>query len=99
LGQHVICPICNRAIREYDFDGGDLHEALITRGDVSGHKYQHLIYSAFNCVVVHHSCHMQIAGHGGDEVFEKCARYLVEHEGFDLVHEWLIGMMDAFPIV
>jgi hypothetical protein len=75
-----------------------MHEALLTRRDVTGFN-QELIYSPFNCVLLHRECHMQIAGHGGPEVFEKCARHLVLWEGYPVVRGWLQNIAHVFPIV
>jgi hypothetical protein len=77
-----------------------MHEALITRRDVAQHPQQEWIYHPCNCVIVHQiPCHMQIAGHGGPVVFEKCARYLVAWEGYPDVCGWLNSIAEVFPVV
>ncbi len=93
IGLTPACPICGQAILK----DADLHEALLTRGDTAGHARQELIFSAYNCVVVHHRCHMQIIGHGWDENFQKCARNLAQWEGYDAVRDWLQSMKEHFP--
>ena len=91
------CPLCLKILRITD--SADLHEALITRGDVRGSPYREQIFTAENCVLVHHICHMGIAGRGGNETFEKCARYLVKWEGLEAVCDWLTQMTAVFPSV
>ncbi len=95
IGRCAICPLCGKPILSYE--AVDLHEALITRGDVARQVNQSLIYHRCNCVVVHHICHMQIAGHGGDIGFEKCARQIVAFERRQAVHAWLMAMQQYFP--
>jgi hypothetical protein len=80
-----------------------MHEALISKGQVNGHPEQDKINSQFNCVLRHHACpngkDFHSGGIGGDITFEKCARQLVEFEGFMEVRCWLFGMQHVFPTV
>lgn len=84
-----ICPICNH------FGGNmDMHEVLITRGDLSGSPIQQAIMTAENCVLVHHEdCHHNAATTEGQA---QCVRHLISYEGYDNIRNWLIrldGMM------
>ncbi len=95
IGLAPWCPICRIPIVK----AGDLHEALLTRKDCQG-RNQRLIYSPYNCVLRHHVCpdgQYHTAGHGGDEVFERCARQIVAFEGLDKVRRWLDEMMQVCP--
>ncbi len=83
-GWAPVCPLCRKRLER----PGDLHEALISRGKAEGPN-QDRIYTRYNCVEVHHACHMGIVGVGGPITFERCARYLVEKEGRENVEEWL----------
>lgn len=81
------------------WDRMDIHEALITKHDVEreSENVQQYINHPANCVLVHHSCHMRILGHGGDRAFEKCARQLI---GFkEPVQEFLTAMKEYVPDV
>jgi hypothetical protein len=76
----------------------DKHEPLLTRGDVEKvPEWKWLIFHPCNTVLVHHKCHMSIIGHGGKDVFEKCARQLVEYEGYENVRAFLVAMLDYYP--
>lgn len=90
-GVNPICAICDQPI----LDDPDMHEALITRADVEKMKDKDWIMHRCNCVLLHHSCHMKIIGHGGDEWFKKCAIHLVEVEGIDSVVDWFMTMAET----
>lgn len=95
--KYPICPYCNKPLVE----PGDLHEGLISRGQVRGHTEVGQIFSRYNCVERHHDspdC-KHTGGIGGDEAFELCARYLAEWEGEDSVRAWLTDMSVVFPSV
>ena len=77
----------------------EMHEALISRGAVSGHPLQDRIMSRYNCVLLCSACHRNIIGLGGDVTFEKLARHLVEFEGYSHIRNWLFTMTDVFPTV
>ena len=81
------CPICLKLIPISEIP--PMHEALITRGDVQGHPLADRIMNRYNCVLPHNRCHERIIGHGGDKVFEACARHLVLKESYYGVHSWL----------
>lgn len=76
-----------------------MHEALISRGDVQGSSKdkQALIFDRRNMVLVHSNCHKP--GTAGDEIWEKCLRHLVQHEGLDAIREYLLMMKDNFKII
>ncbi len=89
------CPICGQPLR----GAFDLHEALITRGDTAGSYCQEFIYTPCNVVLRHHICpegQYHTAGHGGDHIFEKCARQIVAFEGRQAVRDWLVEMEQYF---
>ncbi len=81
IGLAPECPICGQPMFRARMN---LHEALLTRADVIRGPYQNLIYCPANCVLRHHVCpdgQYHTAGHGGDDIFEKCARQIVAFEG------------------
>lgn len=82
-------------------DPGDLHEALISKGQVLGNENINLIYSRYNCVERHHASQgcVHAGGIGGDEAFGKAARYLAQWESEDSVRRWLEEMKVVFPQV
>ena len=70
----------------------DMHEVLITRGDLSGSPVQYAIMVAENCVLVHHEdCHHNAATTEGQA---QCVRHLISYEGYDNIRNWLIEMDD-----
>lgn len=97
----VVCPICGEKIQSI----GDMHEALISRGDVQGapDNVKQMIFSRYNCIHRHNQCptggHFHAPGIGGSETFEKCARALVEYEGYEGIYEWLVEMANVLPKV
>jgi hypothetical protein len=97
--RHLICPICDQFI----YGAFDLHEALISKGQVNGHPRQDLINSVYNCVARHNVCPNNLGSHtggiGGNKIFEKCARNIVKWEGITNVRQWLSFMQTVFPIV
>ncbi len=92
IGRFPICPVCDRPITH----DGDLHEALITRGDAIS-SCQEEIFSPYNCVLLHHRCHMEFVGHGGEAILGKCVRHLVRWEGYEAVLAWLKQMRQVAP--
>jgi hypothetical protein len=98
VGVLSICPFCGEAVT---LENADMHEAMITKGHVRGLPNGELINSRYNCVIRHHEslgC-SHTGGVGGDEAFEKSARYLVEWEGYELVHNWLLQSRILWPTV
>jgi hypothetical protein len=73
-----------------------MHEALIARSKVVGSEDPDGIMIRFNCVLPCTECHSRILGVGGDEYFEKSARYLVERDGFISVRTWLLSVRDKY---
>ncbi len=94
-GKVPTCPLCEQPIASPA--EADLHEALLTRRDVMRTSNPDAIMTGLNCVLVHHKCHMQIVGHGGDDTFRKCAIHLMEHEGYLPVHQWFEEIASRFP--
>jgi hypothetical protein len=94
----VRCPFCNRGVY---LTNGDLHEALITRGQVRGHIQQDFIYSRYNCILRHHETAFcsHTGGVGGNINFEKAARYLAKWEGYQPIHAWLSEAKNIWPVV
>ena len=65
--------------------GVDLHEALITRGDIQGNRaLAPLVYVRENCVLVHHG---------------KCHEYAATTEGQRVVAAHLLYWMDLQPLM
>jgi hypothetical protein len=94
-----VCPICRGLMtRETPFD---LHEALIPRSRVQNSDFGWLINHPCNVVLRHNSitgC-LHEGGIGGDVIFAKCARQIIEFEGRDKVIEYLEAMKLIFPVV
>ncbi len=91
-GWAPICALCGEPM----WKPGDLHEAIIPRGKAMG-PLQSEIYTRFNCVEVHHRCHMRIVGTGGFDQFTKCVRYLAKYEGRDNIEYWLRELGECYP--
>ena len=81
----------------------DMHEALISKGQVRGTYHQDMINSKYNCALRHHICPSGLGSHtggvGGDAEFEKYARHLVLWEGRLGVRDWLESMQMYYPTV
>ena len=92
----LICPFCQKEILHSD---PEMHEGLISRGQVQGSGKEDLIHSRYNCLLVHSNCHRGIVGVGGDKYFEISVRHLVEEEGYYEVRKWLESMATEFEIV
>jgi len=69
-------------------NGMDMHEAIITRGDVSGNKkLGKMIMVSENCVIVHHGkCHEKAATKEGQR---KVIKHLIYWEGYAAIYHWL----------
>lgn len=98
LGLVPICPFCGTPVSAGD---ADMHEALISKGHVRGLDSNDLINSRYNCVIRHHNALTckHTGGIGGDESFEKAAKYLVKWEGYEPVHDWLLRASHIWPTV
>jgi len=97
-GKYPICPICKEIIR----NDPDMHEALITKGMVRGHKKGLLINSQFNCVLRHNVCpdgQKHDPGVGSEEDYRKCLKHLIAFEGLQDITQWLVDMEKHFPTV
>ena len=81
----------------------DLHEALISRGQVQKSKFAFLINSPYNCVLRHSSLSSANCKHeggvGGDEIFAKCAKQICYYETSEKVMEFLTAITEYFPVV
>ena len=88
-GIFPVCPWCGEPIIQ---DGPDLHEAIISRGEARGNArlQQEILNSPFNCVLVHHSEHID----EGDtrENDDKAILQLLEHYGVNLILHWLYSL-------
>ena len=79
----AVCDICDYPL----LDAFDMHEVIITRGDVSKRHQQHLIFAKYNCVLLHPICHQR---HGHSTDFDvRLVGKLVERYGQDSIEEWL----------
>ena len=83
------CPVCNEGMTD---SGIEMHEALLTRGDVQGcnDEVKAAIMVRENCVIVHSgACHIAAQTKRGKLL---CAKHLLLYEGFTHIEEWLIKM-------
>ena len=99
-GRFPICPICRQPI----LGAPDLHEAIITRGQVAGtaKEKRDKINSRYNCVLRHNTCptgQSHIPGIGSREDFDACLGQIIDFEGYELLQEWLNSMTYYYPIV
>lgn len=87
-GYRPICAYCGHPIYE---KGYDMHEVLITRGDVHGQPdLWEQIMVIYNCVNVHHGdCHLGAATEEGQRT---CIIHLLYFIDFELIKRWLLLM-------
>lgn len=80
------CPICDKVIE----GGGDMHEALITRGQAKGAPEDEYIkiFVPVNVVILHPAdCHLK-AQHT-DEGWELCLRQILKYHTKEDIYNWL----------
>lgn len=98
-GFYPECPICGTPI----FGAPDMHEAIITRGQVSGHDFQNVIYSKYNCVLRHQFCpsgkQSHTPGIGSENDYLKCVVQIIQYEGYTDTNLWLLSMNSVFPTI
>ena len=97
-GKFPVCPICNDPVMY----GGDMHEALITKGMVRGNKDADKINSRQNCVIRHNECpdgQRHNPGVGSEWDFISCLKQIVWFETYGAVIIWLNQMKEYFPVV
>jgi hypothetical protein len=87
-----VYPICNLPV-----EFPDMHEAILTRGDVAHANpldVRPMAYVRENCVLVHPGkCHLTAA----TKVWQvKCIRRLIEHEGLGRILAWLCEIEEHF---
>ena len=89
-----ICPSCRKEVY-----GGDLHEWLITRGDVRGapFEWQMQIYVPCN-VVICHSGHCHIDLQHGEEGARKCQAYITQWHIRSVLDRWLYSIREVITI-
>jgi len=83
----TFCPICRQPVS--NSRPFDMHEAILTRGDVQGCRpeVQDAIMVRQNCVLVHHEkCHELAATDWGQL---KCLQHLILFEGYSVICTWL----------
>lgn len=82
------CAVCGEALT----DSMEMHEVLLTKGDVQGAPapVKSLINSRFNCVLVHPLCHPK-AQHE-HQAFMRCIQQLILYNGYEQVAAWLSNM-------
>ena len=86
----TFCPICRQPVS--NSRPFDMHEAILTRGDVQGCRpeVQDAIMVRQNCVLVHHEkCHELAATDWGQL---KCLQHLILFEGYSVICTWLNQM-------
>ena len=81
---YPVCAICDKGITT----GGDLHEIIITRGDIRGNEHlRPLIHVRENCALVHPGgCHIKAATKEGQT---KAIKHLIYWEGIEVIQAWL----------
>jgi len=93
------CPICKQPLSN---NNCDLHEAIISRGQLNG-IFETDLYVEENCVLRHHVCHSIKRGHeggvGGQRIFELCLAQIVESVGGQQILNWLDIMQVNYPTV
>lgn len=94
-----MCPFCQKPITKGQ--RYDMHEGLISRGQVQKSGREVLVFHPCNLVFRHNDSHgcSHSGGIGGNKGFEISARYLVEHEGYHEVRAWLMSMVTEFSQV
>lgn len=66
----------------------DMHEALLSKGMAAKTSIPYeILNSPYNCVLLHHSCH--VPGTGGDEFQEKAVFQIIEFEGEAKIRKWI----------
>lgn len=80
--QNGFCPICEESLH----GRGELHHALITKGDVRGmsDESREKIHDKYNSVIVHTRCHPKATR-------ERCYQFLKALYG-DKVDKWLSSL-------
>lgn len=63
----------------------ELHHALVSRRDAMSLSNPELIHSSYNCLVLHHECHIITNRHD-------CQSMLVEIYGYDKVTDWYYSL-------
>jgi hypothetical protein len=87
-GYKPVCAYCDEPI----FDGMDMHEVLLTRGDVQGNSNSLtvLVMNEFNCALVHTiKCHIEAATKEGQK---KCIHHLIKWAGKKDILFWLTSV-------
>ncbi len=87
-----VCPICSEPVQT-----PDMHEAILSRGDVQGLHLAHQmkIFARENCVLVHPGkCHIEAAAKEGTR---QCVLQLLEKEGSMAILQWLTHMGILLP--
>lgn len=95
------CGVCGTLIDH--LDAAEMHEALLTRGDVQGQpQFAHYVFHRCNVVFRHNVCpggqFKHEGGHGGQDVWERCLRHLVKYEGLEDVSMYLLEMSSIFNV-
>ena len=75
--QDDLCVICGHGM----YGDSQIHEAIVKRGDLPNDP---IIFSIFNCVVLHASCHENTR-----DVDVACADYLIYEHGLEVIYNWI----------
>lgn len=83
-----VCGYCGLPIHT----GYDLHEAIVTRGNIRGNKsLRRFVMVRENSALVHHGdCHKMAVTEEGQE---KVIRHILYYEGLEKVTKWLQELM------
>lgn len=89
-GYQPLCAICGKP----SLNGAlQMHETLITRGDISGNKsLLSKIMVSYNCVLVDPVCH-EIANSEENKI--ACAVNILKYNNYDEVIAWLVEMSNC----
>jgi len=82
-GMLPLCALCGKHLNG---NGGEMHEALITRGEVMGTDLMTAIMVRENCVILHPLCHRK--AHTSENRI-KCAEYLLQWELKEVIDAWI----------
>lgn len=84
-GYQPLCAICGKPPK--DGMALQMHEALITRGDVMYNtELGYDIMTRYNCVLIHADCHEYA---NSEEGKFKCAQNILKYENYRRVDKWL----------
>jgi hypothetical protein len=83
-GYEPMCAICGKPPNNGALE---MHESLVTRGDVSGNlELTYDIMTGYNCVLVHKECHEHANSEEGKRA---CAKNILKYNNYEDIMRWL----------